>query len=56
MATSVQPLRALVDAPVPPRAGEEWQGFVAIISELAAQKAGWPAELEKRATVVRAAS
>ena len=47
MATSAQPLRALVDAPAPPRAGEEWQGFVATISELAAQKDGWPAELER---------
>jgi DNA helicase-2/ATP-dependent DNA helicase PcrA len=47
MATAAEPLRALVDAPAPPRAGENWFGLVAIILELAARKAGWPAELEQ---------
>jgi DNA helicase II / ATP-dependent DNA helicase PcrA len=47
MATSVEPLRTLVDAPAPPRAGDDWPGFVATILELAARKAGWPAELER---------
>ena len=47
MATAAEPLRALADAPAPPRAGEDWPGFLATILELAARKAGWPAELER---------
>jgi DNA helicase II / ATP-dependent DNA helicase PcrA len=47
MATAAEPLRALAHAPAPTRAGEEWPGFVATILELAARKAGWPAELER---------
>ena len=31
MATAAEPLRALADAPAPPRAGEDWPDFVATI-------------------------
>jgi DNA helicase II / ATP-dependent DNA helicase PcrA len=41
------PLVALASAPVPPRAGADWQGFLELIAELAARDLGWPAELER---------
>jgi len=47
MAAAGEPFRALADAPAPQRAGEDWSGFVATILDLAARKAGWPAELER---------
>ena len=47
MATATEPFQALADAPRPPRADEDWLGFVATILELAARKAGWPTELER---------
>ena len=39
------PLSALVEMPTPPRSGEGWDGFVSMMGELAAGKAGWPAEI-----------
>ena len=47
MATAAEPFQALAEAPLPPRADEDWLGFVATILELAARKAGWPTELER---------
>lgn len=41
------PLAALASAPVPPRAGADWQGFLELISDLASRELGWPAELER---------
>ncbi len=37
---------ALIEAPAPPRAGEDWRFFVETIKQLGAGTAGWPAELE----------
>ncbi len=47
MATATEPLTALANAPGPLRAGEDWLSFLAVISQLGARKAGWPAELER---------
>jgi DNA helicase-2/ATP-dependent DNA helicase PcrA len=47
MAVAADPLRALADAPSPPRTSADWSAFVATISELGRRKAGWPAELER---------
>jgi DNA helicase-2/ATP-dependent DNA helicase PcrA len=48
MGEAADPLSRLGDAPVPSRAGvEDWNAFVAIIEELRAGRAGWPAELER---------
>jgi DNA helicase-2/ATP-dependent DNA helicase PcrA len=48
MGEAADPLNRLADAPVPSRAGvEDWNAFVAIIEELRAGRAGWPAELER---------
>jgi DNA helicase-2/ATP-dependent DNA helicase PcrA len=46
MTTSPDPIGALADAPAPPRAAEDWRGFVDVISELKSGRAGWPAEIE----------
>ena len=35
-----------MEAPSPPRAGDEWPSFVNAIAQLRAGTAGWPAELE----------
>jgi DNA helicase-2/ATP-dependent DNA helicase PcrA len=47
MNAAADPLGALAAAPSPPRTSEDWLSFVATILELGAQKAGWPAELER---------
>jgi DNA helicase-2/ATP-dependent DNA helicase PcrA len=47
IAEAADPVGALVDAPAPPRAGDDWKAFVEITSELRAGRAGWPAELER---------
>ncbi|MET0967906.1 MAG: ATP-dependent helicase [Tardiphaga sp.] len=46
MTTSPDPIGALAHAPAPPRAAEDWRGFVDVISELKSGRAGWPAEIE----------
>ena len=46
MATAPEPLKALENGPIPPRAGEDWLSFLATILGLATRKPGWPAELE----------
>lgn len=38
---------ALRHAPAPPRAEEDWSGFVAAVTDLRAGQAGWPAEIER---------
>ncbi|MBN9435399.1 ATP-dependent helicase [Bosea sp. (in: a-proteobacteria)] len=38
---------ALRHAPAPPRAGEDWSGFVAAVADLRAGQASWPAEIER---------
>ena len=47
MAASADPIASLVDAPSPPRAGDDWQAFVATVTDLRSGHAGWPAELER---------
>lgn len=47
MVAAADPAAALARAPVPPRAGDEWSGFVAIVSDLCANRASWPAQLER---------
>lgn len=46
MAAAADPIGALLDAPAPKRAGDDWRGFVEVVTELRAGRAGWPAELE----------
>src|SRR5262249_30817061 len=47
MIGAADPIRALLDAPSPPRAAEEWKAFVEMISDLRGGWSGWPAELER---------
>lgn len=47
IAQAAAPIEALVDAPAPPRAGEDWIDFVAAVSELKTGAAGWPGEIER---------
>jgi DNA helicase II / ATP-dependent DNA helicase PcrA len=47
IAEAADPARALVDVPAPPRAGDDWKTFVETVTELRADRAGWPAELER---------
>ncbi len=57
MAEEPDPLAALVRAfPAPPRSGDDWSGFVGTSRPIARRPAGWPAEIELGATLVRAAS
>jgi DNA helicase-2/ATP-dependent DNA helicase PcrA len=46
MAAAADPIGALLDAPAPKRAGDDWRGFVEVVTQLRAGRAGWPAELE----------
>jgi DNA helicase-2/ATP-dependent DNA helicase PcrA len=46
MIAAPDPIDALVHAPTPPRAATDWRGFVEVISEIKAGRAGWPVELE----------
>ena len=45
MADSSDPIAALMDAPAPPRAGEDWRHFIGAVTEL--RRCPWPAELER---------
>ena len=47
MANAADPFAALADIPAPPRAGQDWPAFVALVGQLRGGKAGWPAELER---------
>jgi DNA helicase-2/ATP-dependent DNA helicase PcrA len=47
MAKASDPFVALAQAPSPPRAGDDWQNFVATVTDLGSGRAGWPAELER---------
>ena len=47
MADQPDPLQALAAIPVPPRAGDDWTGFVHVLQQLRSGKAGWPAEIEQ---------
>lgn len=45
MAADASPMQALADLPAPPRSGEDWTAFVAMLQEVKTGKAGWPAEI-----------
>ncbi|MGO7421929.1 ATP-dependent helicase, partial [Rhizobium ruizarguesonis] len=45
MAEDASPISALAAMPAPPRSGEDWTDFVAMLQELKSGKAGWPAEI-----------
>jgi DNA helicase-2/ATP-dependent DNA helicase PcrA len=45
MADAADPISALARAPVPARAGEDWNAFVAAVADIS--RGSWPAELER---------
>ncbi|MET3844674.1 ATP-dependent helicase [Bradyrhizobium sp. OAE829] len=45
MATDPDPMAALARAPIPPRAGEDWKTFTAVLADL--RHSTWPADLER---------
>ncbi|WP_028749813.1 ATP-dependent helicase [Rhizobium mesoamericanum] len=45
MAADASPMQALAELPAPPRSGEDWTAFVAMLQEVKVGKAGWPAEI-----------
>ncbi|MBB3540297.1 MULTISPECIES: ATP-dependent helicase [unclassified Rhizobium] len=45
MAADASPMQALAELPAPPRSGEDWTAFVAMLQEVKTGKAGWPAEI-----------
>jgi DNA helicase-2/ATP-dependent DNA helicase PcrA len=47
IAASADPIGALAQAPSPPRAADDWRGFVETVLELRSGRAGWPAEMER---------
>jgi DNA helicase II / ATP-dependent DNA helicase PcrA len=47
MAEAADPIDALIAAPSPPRAGDEWRSFIDTLGALRSGRAGWPAELER---------
>ena len=47
MSTTADPIGSLVTAPSPPRAGDGWRAFVAVVTDLNGGRVGWPAELER---------
>ena len=45
MADASDPIAALGEAPAPPRAGEDWNSFVDVVTDI--QHSDWPADLER---------
>jgi len=45
MAERVDPIAALAQAPVPPRAGDDWKMFVGAVADIS--RSNWPADLER---------
>ncbi|MBZ9789136.1 ATP-dependent helicase [Rhizobium sp. 3T7] len=45
MAADASPIQLLAELPAPPRSGEDWTAFVAMLQEVKTGKAGWPAEI-----------
>ena len=45
MMGAADPIRALLDMPLPSRAGDDWGTFVETVASLRAGRSGWPAEL-----------
>jgi DNA helicase-2/ATP-dependent DNA helicase PcrA len=46
LAAEPDPLPALAGVKPPPRSGEDWAGFVALMQRLGSGAAGWPTEIE----------
>jgi DNA helicase II / ATP-dependent DNA helicase PcrA len=46
MTGAADPIRALLAMPPPPRAATDWKAFVETVTNLSAERSGWPAELE----------
>src|SRR5262245_30843080 len=46
MMAAADPIRALLSAPSPPRAADDWRAFVDTVTHLRAGRSRWPAELE----------
>ncbi len=46
MMGAADPIGALLDAPSPPRATDDWRAFIETISNLRGGRSGWPAEFE----------
>src|SRR5258707_3326252 len=44
MTADPDPIAALADAPIPPRAGEDWKAFTSVIANL--RHSNWPSDLE----------
>jgi DNA helicase II / ATP-dependent DNA helicase PcrA len=47
MAEAADPIDALMTAPSPPRAGDEWHSFIDTLRALRSGRVGWPVELER---------
>ncbi|PTM41658.1 ATP-dependent helicase [Bosea sp. 124] len=47
VAGAADPLAALRDVPAPPRAGEDWPGFLAAIADLHGTGTSWPADIAR---------
>ncbi|WP_034292842.1 ATP-dependent helicase [Herbaspirillum sp. RV1423] len=45
MSAQADPIAALSALPAPPRAGEDWTGFVEVLQFMAQGKTGWPGEI-----------
>jgi ATP-dependent DNA helicase UvrD/PcrA len=45
MTSDPDPIAALAQAPIPPRAGEDWTAFTTVIADL--RHSNWPADLER---------
>jgi len=46
MSQAADPIGALAAVPAPPRAGEDWNGFIETVTNLRKNRSGWPAELD----------
>lgn len=47
MSEASDPIDALTDAPVPPRAKEDWRDFLSVVMDLRNGQSAWPADLER---------
>ena len=47
VAASPDAVAALAEAPMPPRAGDDWPAFLEAVADLAANRSAWPADIER---------
>lgn len=45
IATDPEPLQSLAEIPPPPKTGEDWPAFIALVMALRKAEAGWPTEI-----------